>query len=104
MFAHAGWCDACAAHDLLIAKAIDSGSTFFICAACAAAGVDRPTPELPPWEQSIKNRAQDLAPNGWTLALASEVDSRQVAIEVDNRYEELIAWYPGFQFRSRASD
>lgn len=103
MFAHAGYCGACLAHDLLIARAVGSGRVFFVCAACSAAGVDRPTPDLPSWEQSIKDRVQDLAPNGWTLAVVSEVDSCLVEKEVDDRYEELIAWSPGFQFRSRVN-
>lgn len=103
LFAHAGKCDACVADDLLVAKAIGSEHTFFVCAACCAAGFDRPTSDLPAWEQSIKDRHQQLAPNGWTLALASEVDSCVVAKEVDDLYEDLIAWYPGFQFRFRVT-
>lgn len=103
LFAHAGWCDACVANDLLFARAIGSGRTFYVCAACTAAGFERPTPELPPWEQSIRERVQDIAPNGWTLALVSETDNRVVAKEVDDLYEDLIAWYPGFQFRSNVS-
>jgi hypothetical protein len=100
MFAHAGRCEACVADDLLYAKAIGSDRVFFVCAACSAAGVERPTEHLPAWEQSITGRIRELAPMGWTLATSSEVGDRLVAKEVDNFYEELIAHYPGFQFRS----
>ncbi|HMP59547.1 MAG TPA: hypothetical protein PKD86_09360, partial [Gemmatales bacterium] len=103
LFAHAGWCEACVATDLLYAKALASERIFFVCAACTAAGVERPTPNLPSWEQSIKDRVQELAPMGWTLATPSEVGGRPVEKEADDFYEELIAWYPGFQFRSRVS-
>jgi hypothetical protein len=103
LFAHAGWCQACVARDLLFARAIGSGRIFFVCAACTAAGVERPTADLPPWEQSIKDRSQALAPMGWTLAFASEVGSDQVENEVDESYEDVIAWYPGFQYRSGGS-
>jgi hypothetical protein len=57
---------------------------------------------LPPWEQHIRERHQELAPLGWTLALASEVPGRQAEEIVDSLYEELIAWYPGFKFRQDA--
>jgi hypothetical protein len=103
LFAHAGKCDACVAHDLLVARAIGSGRTFFVCAACCAAGFDRPTSDLPAWEQSIKDRHQHLAPNGWTLALASEVDIHLLEKEVDDLYEDVIASYPGFRYRSSVS-
>ncbi len=100
MFAHAGLCEACRADDLLYAKALGSDRMFFVCAACSAAGVERPTEHLPPWEQSISDRSQELAPRGWTLATSSEAGDRRVTKEVDDCYEELIAHYPGFQFRS----
>lgn len=100
IFAHAGWCQACVADDLLFAKAVGSGRIFFVCAACTAASVMRPTADSPSSEQSIKNRIQDLAPMGWTLALASEVDSNRVEKEVGDFYEKLVAWYPGFRFRA----
>jgi len=101
MFAHAGWCEACVADDLLYAKAIGSDRVFFVCAACSAAGAERPTEHLPAWEQSIRDRIEELAPMGWTLATSSEVGGRLVAKEVNDFYEELIADFPGFQFRSR---
>ncbi len=73
-FARAGWCDACVADDLLFARAVGSGRIFFVCAACTAAGTDKPTAALPPWEQSITQRVEALAPSGWTLALVDEVE------------------------------
>src|SRR5262249_50674845 len=103
---HAGWCQACLAQDLLFARAIGSDRIFFICAACTAAGLERPTPQLTPWEQSITQRSEDLAPMGWTLAFPSEVERHypdQVEKEADEHYEVLIASYPGFRFRSRES-
>lgn len=101
-FAHAGWCQACLAEDLLYAKAIEGGSIFYICAACTAAGRQPPTADASPGDQSITKHLDTLAPGGWTLALSSELEDsqRQVEKEADQSYEQLIAWFPGFHFRS----
>ena len=101
-FAHAGWCEACVAHDLLFARAIGSGRIFYVCAACTAAGMERPTSDLSPTEQSILHRGHSLAPQGWMLALTSELDrdsATQVEKEAGEDYEAVIAWYPGFHSR-----
>jgi len=102
-FAHAGRCEACVAEDLLFARAINTGRIFFVCAACTAAGAERPTSAMSPWEQSISFLHEELAPIGWSLALEEEVERDfpgQVMKEANPNYERLVAWYPGFRFRA----
>lgn len=101
-FAHAGWCDACVARDLLFARAVHTGKLFFVCAACAAAGENPPTSDLSAVEQSIVDRHAVLAPFGWTLALRAEAEVAGCIVVSDapKNYEELIDWYPGFQYRT----
>ena len=97
-FAHAGWCEACIARDLLFARANRSGQIFFVCAACSAAGTHPPTSSRPPQEQSIFELHSLLAPDGWQLASREEVEAsgRRVAAVAPETYKELVSHYPGF--------
>jgi hypothetical protein len=91
------------ADDLLFARAVGSGRIFFICAACAAAGTDKPTAAAPSRDQSIIERVEVLAPSGWTLALVDEAERcypGQVKKAAAADYEELVTGFPGFCFRS----
>lgn len=101
-FAHAGWCEACVARDLLFARAVHSGKIFFVCAACTAANDEPPTGDLSPHEQSISARHLRLAPDGWTLASRAEAEAAGHRVEADAppNYEKLIDWYPGFHYRT----
>jgi hypothetical protein len=92
----AGWCAACIARDLLIARDLESGRFFLVCAACGCAGTANDASN-----RHIKEVHELLAPKGWTLASSKEVEAAgkkgMIAAEASEAYVGLVAHFPGFQ-------
>lgn len=95
MFAKAGWCRFCGAIDVLFARDVESGSLFYVCAACSNAGST-----IDDCDEKI-TEARELAPNGWTLASHREVCAAgledRITAEASGEYVNLIEHFPGFR-------